>query len=86
MLTDVKKRPSFLKDKATQSVSALFKDQLADLVAQLDATQPHYLRCICSNYEQEDVTFNSQVVMQQLRCTGILDCVRYDVMGFRSIE
>lgn len=45
-------------------------------------TTPHYVRCICSNYQQQPVTFDSPVVLHQLNCAGILDCVRIRMLGY----
>jgi len=46
------------------------------LMAMINKTDSYFVRCICSNYLQKGHVFDAPVVMNQLRCTGIIDCVR----------
>ena len=39
-----------VKKSASPTVSAQFKNQLADLMSYLDSTVPHYIRCIGMSY------------------------------------
>ena len=77
-----KKRSSFIKSSTTGSIASTFKEQLNDLMDNIALTTPHYVRCICSNYQQLPMNFNSTVVLNQLNCAGILDCVRVRMLGY----
>ena len=76
------KRASFLKSGTSGSIATTFKEQLNELMDNIAQTTPHYVRCICSNYQQVPMTFDSAVVLHQLNCAGILDCVRIRMLGY----
>jgi myosin heavy subunit len=64
------------------SVCQRFKGQLAALVARLSATAPHFVRCIKPNTSLAANLFEPGLVLQQLRCCGVLEVVRISRMGY----
>jgi myosin V len=58
------------------TVSQTFRRQLDDLVDQLSATEPHFIKCIKPNTCKAPGGWSSQLVIQQLRCSGVLEVVR----------
>lgn len=66
------------------SVSARFKKQLGELMQKLNATEPHYIRCIKPNAASEPARFDSASVLQQLRCGGVLEAIRISCAGYPS--
>ena len=66
------------------SVGGKFKAQLADLMAALNATSPHYVRCIKPNAASVPSVFEAGGVLQQLRCGGVLEAIRISCAGYPS--
>lgn len=72
---------------APGSLSALtlgsqFKSQLQDLIKALSGSNPSYIRCIKPNSEKSPKVFDSQDVQRQLRCAGMLECIRIRKAGY----
>lgn len=65
-----------------QTVSSRFTGQLRELVAMLDATGLHFVRCIKPNASLAPGRFTSELVLQQLRCCGVLEVARVSRAGF----
>lgn len=59
-----------LKGFKFNSVGSQFKKQLADLMAQLNAMEPHYIRCIKPNSLNQAGNFENKNALHQLRCGG----------------
>jgi myosin-5 len=70
------RRSSDSKMANTVTVTSVFRSQLDSLVAQLSATEPHYIKCIKPNNCKAPGGWNSQLVIQQLRYSGVLEVVR----------
>ena len=66
------------------SVGAGFKLQLAELMAKLHETAPHYIRCIKPNGRNVPSAFENANVLHQLRCGGVLEAVRISCAGYPS--
>jgi len=66
------------------SVSARFKSQLGELMAKLNVTEPHFIRCIKPNSASKPSNFESSNVLHQLRCGGVLEAVRISCAGYPS--
>eukprot|EP00899_Mesostigma_viride_P019284 jgi/Mesvir1/27357/Mv07168-RA.1 len=66
------------------SVGSKFKGQLQALMARLDATEPHYVRCIKPNNVLKPAVFDAPLIMHQLRCCGVLEVVRISRAGYPS--
>jgi hypothetical protein len=65
-----------------QTVSSRFTVQLKELVAMLDATGLHFVRCIKPNAGLRPGNFDHALVLQQLRCCGVLEVARVSRAGF----
>lgn len=65
-----------------QTVSSRFTGQLKDLVSMLDATGLHFVRCIKPNSALTAGNFTSDLVLQQLRCCGVLEVARVSRAGY----
>ncbi|RZC75040.1 hypothetical protein C5167_050519 [Papaver somniferum] len=69
-------------DSQKLSVATKFKGQLFQLMQRLENTTPHFIRCIKPNSLQRPGTYEQGLVLQQLRCCGVLEVVRISRSGF----
>ncbi|KAJ4976160.1 hypothetical protein NE237_001266 [Protea cynaroides] len=69
-------------DSQKQSVGTKFKGQLFKLMQQLENTTPHFIRCIKPNSKQLPGLYEQDLVLQQLRCSGVLEVVRITRSGY----
>uniref|UniRef100_A0A803MNV1 Uncharacterized protein n=1 Tax=Chenopodium quinoa TaxID=63459 RepID=A0A803MNV1_CHEQI len=69
-------------DSQKLSVAAKFKGQLFQLMQRLESTTPHFIRCIKPNNLQSPGIYEQGLVLQQLRCCGVLEVVRISRSGF----
>ncbi|XP_061209556.1 unconventional myosin-Vb isoform X2 [Neopsephotus bourkii] len=67
-----------------KTVGHQFRNSLHLLMETLNATTPHYVRCIKPNDEKLSFKFDSKRVVQQLRACGVLETVRISAAGFPS--
>ncbi|XP_068668431.1 myosin-1-like [Aristolochia californica] len=65
-----------------QSVGTKFKGQLFKLMQRLESTTPHFIRCIKPNSRQLPGLYEKDLVLQQLRCCGVLEVVRISRSGY----
>lgn len=65
-----------------RTVSQLYKEQLAKLMATLRNTNPNFVRCIIPNHEKKAGKIDSPLVLEQLRCNGVLEGIRICRQGF----
>jgi len=65
-----------------RTVAQRHKEQLSSLMAQLNSTQPHFVRCIVPNEMKRPRAFNGPLVLDQLRCNGVLEGIRIARTGF----
>ncbi|QHO36301.1 myosin-1 [Arachis hypogaea] len=69
-------------DSQKLSVATKFKGQLFQLMQRLESTTPHFIRCIKPNNLQSPGLYEQGLVLQQLRCCGVLEVVRISRSGF----
>ncbi|KAF3699773.1 Myosin-4 Myosin heavy chain 2b [Channa argus] len=67
-----------------QTVSALFRENLNKLMANLRSTHPHFVRCIIPNKTKTPGSMDHHLVLHQLRCNGVLEGIRICRKGFPS--
>ena len=64
------------------SVGKQFSTQLKQLRTRIDATSPHYIRCLKPNNELRPDHFDCAVIADQLRYAGILEAIRVSRVGY----
>ncbi|XP_010249396.1 PREDICTED: myosin-1-like [Nelumbo nucifera] len=69
-------------DSQKLSVATKFKGQLFQLMKRLENTTPHFIRCIKPNNLQRPGIYDQGLVLQQLRCCGVLEVVRISRSGY----
>ncbi|XP_017691911.1 PREDICTED: unconventional myosin-IXb isoform X3 [Lepidothrix coronata] len=72
------------KKKKPPSISAQFQNSLNKLLETLGRAEPFFIRCIRSNAEKKEMLFDENLVLQQLRYTGMLDTVRIRRSGYSA--
>ncbi|CRK19939.1 hypothetical protein BN1723_017817, partial [Verticillium longisporum] len=65
-----------------RTVAQRHKEQLHNLMTQLHSTHPHFVRCILPNHKKKPKQFNGPLVLDQLRCNGVLEGIRIARTGF----
>ena len=65
-----------------RTVAQRHKEQLSTLMNQLHSTHPHFVRCILPNHKKRPKQFNAPLVLDQLRCNGVLEGIRIARTGF----
>lgn len=65
-----------------RTVAQRHKEQLSFLMNQLHSTHPHFVRCILPNHKKRPKQFSAPLVLDQLRCNGVLEGIRIARTGF----
>ncbi|KAK5112740.1 hypothetical protein LTR62_003838 [Meristemomyces frigidus] len=65
-----------------RTVAQRHKEQLSTLMNQLHSTHPHFVRCILPNHKKRPKQFFAPLVLDQLRCNGVLEGIRIARTGF----
>lgn len=65
-----------------RTVAQRHKEQLHSLMTQLHSTHPHFVRCILPNHKKRPKQLNNLLVLDQLRCNGVLEGIRIARTGF----
>lgn len=65
-----------------RTVSQHYKDQLGKLMVTLRNTNPNFVRCIIPNHEKRAGKIYAPLVLDQLRCNGVLEGIRICRQGF----
>lgn len=73
---------SRVKKGLFRTVAQRHKEQLSSLMRQLHSTQPHFVRCILPNHKKKPKQFSAPLVLDQLRCNGVLEGIRIARTGF----
>ena len=73
---------SRVKKGLFRTVAQRHKEQLHSLMTQLHSTHPHFVRCILPNHKKRPKLFNNLLVLDQLRCNGVLEGIRIARTGF----
>ena len=78
----VKKAREMAAKAAKKTVGQSFKVSLADLMAEMSASNPQFVRCIKPNLQKVQDTFKMDLVTRQLRYTGMLETTRIRKEGY----
>ncbi|XP_031242287.1 myosin-14 isoform X2 [Mastomys coucha] len=65
-----------------RTVGQLYKESLSRLMATLSNTNPSFVRCIVPNHEKKAGKLEPRLVLDQLRCNGVLEGIRICRQGF----
>ena len=79
---DVGLSKSRVKKGLFRTVAQRHKEQLSSLMTQLHSTHPHFVRCILPNHKKRPKLFSAPLVLDQLRCNGVLEGIRIARTGF----
>ncbi len=71
-----------IKKGLFRTVAQRHKEQLSSLMNQLHSTHPHFVRCILPNHKKRPKQFSAPLVLDQLRCNGVLEGIRIARTGF----
>ncbi|XP_071512243.1 myosin heavy chain, muscle-like [Panulirus ornatus] len=70
------------KSGGFSTVSSAYREQLNNLMRTLNATQPHFIRCIVPNETKSPGVTDAALIMHQLTCNGVLEGIRICRKGF----
>ncbi|XP_065415511.1 unconventional myosin-Va isoform X1 [Chrysemys picta bellii] len=79
-----KAKPGQASKEHKKTVGHQFRNSLHLLMETLNATTPHYVRCIKPNDFKFPFTFDEKRAVQQLRACGVLETIRISAAGFPS--
>ncbi|XP_018081713.1 myosin-10 isoform X7 [Xenopus laevis] len=65
-----------------RTVGQLYKESLSKLMSTLRNTNPNFVRCIIPNHEKKAGKLEPHLVLDQLRCNGVLEGIRICRQGF----
>ncbi|KAL2101524.1 hypothetical protein ACEWY4_003285 [Coilia grayii] len=65
-----------------RTVGQLYKESLGKLMTTLHNTTPNFVRCIIPNHEKRAGKMDAGLVLEQLRCNGVLEGIRICRQGF----
>lgn len=64
------------KTNIDKFLTAKFRQQIKDLMEELNYCDCHFIRCIKPNEQKQKNSFQGQLVLQQIRYLGILDSIK----------
>merc|ERR1712020_645685 len=70
------------KKTGGKTVASVYLVQLAELMATLNITEPHFIRCIVPNTHKKPLETETPLIMHQLTCNGVLEGIRVCMLGF----
>ena len=70
------------KKKKVKTLAAQFKEQLVELMEKLNATEPHFIRCMKPNKKKVGNLFEADMMLMQLRYSGLLEVCRIRQIGY----
>ena len=74
--------PKDANNRRVQTLGEKFRTQLRDLMAVVDACEPHYIRCIKPNHEKRANRFEISMCIEQLTYAGVFEAVKIRKSGF----
>jgi myosin heavy subunit len=79
---EIRKDKGGTRKKSSITVAQKFKDQLTALVQTLTNTVPHYVRCLKPNSQKKPDLWDPELVLAQLRYSGMLETIRIRRLGY----
>merc|ERR1711884_262017 len=70
------------KKGRAKTVSSVYLVQLGELMTTLHSTEPHFIRCIVPNTHKQPLVVETELIMHQLTCNGVLEGIRVCMLGF----
>ncbi|XP_029929747.1 unconventional myosin-IXb isoform X2 [Myripristis murdjan] len=61
--------------KKLPSISSQFQASLSNLLETIEKAEPFFICCIRSNAEKKELHFDDELVLQQIKCTSMLEVV-----------
>ncbi|XP_075260302.1 uncharacterized protein LOC142351925 isoform X3 [Convolutriloba macropyga] len=65
-----------------RTVGQFYREQLNKLMNTLENTNPNFVRCIIPNYKKKAGEINAPLVLDQLRCNGVVEGIRICRQGY----
>ena len=78
------RRITGVKKGIFKTVAQSHKENLKNLMKTLQETHPHFVRCILPNLKRDPSLFDRSLVLDQLRCNGVLEGIRISRLGYPS--
>merc|ERR1712038_197501 len=79
---ETEKKKKKKKKGGGKTVSSVYLVQLGELMATLNITEPHFIRCIVPNTHKKPLETETPLIMHQLTCNGVLEGIRVCMLGF----
>ena len=70
------------KTSAKATLGGQFRNQLIGLIANLNSTEPHFIRCVKPNHAKKPQLFDGVLSLRQLRYAGLFEAIRIRQSGF----
>ena len=70
------------KGSGPKTVTSVYLVQLAELMGTLHSTEPHFIRCLVPNTHKQPGAVETELIMHQLTCNGVLEGIRICMRGF----
>lgn len=70
------------KSNSRLTLSGKFKADLDNLMNILHSTNPHFVRCIKPNLDQVPINFDANLVLNQLKYSGLFEAIRIRKSGY----
>jgi len=70
------------KTSTKATLGGQFRNQLIGLIANLNSTEPHFIRCVKPNHAKKPQLFDGVLSLRQLRYAGLFEAIRIRQSGF----
>ncbi|KAG0678914.1 hypothetical protein C6P41_004391 [Kluyveromyces marxianus] len=71
-----------IRGSSFRTSSTKHREQLSTLIQELGNTDPHFVRCIIPNNKKKAREFDKKLILDQLRCNGVLEGIRIARDGY----
>eukprot|EP01031_Cornospumella_fuschlensis_P029410 gene29410-35499_t len=73
---------SLSSKNASTTIATRFQNQLGSLMEVLDHSQPQFIKCIKPNNTKEPLEYEEELVLTQLRYSGVLEAIQVRKSGY----